>query len=148
MSEDKRVTEDLIETLQDGVAGFAKAAERLADSERPELATSMRGFSEQRASFVAELEQLAARYGDEVDEEGSLAAKAHRGWMAVKDAMSGSDPSGVLGAAEQGEDHAVSQYEEALAKDISENLRAVVARQRDAVAEARNEIRALRASAS
>ena len=49
--------------------------------------------------------------------------------MSVKDALSGSDPSDVLDAAEQGEDHAVKQYEKALEPDISPALRALVARQ-------------------
>lgn len=146
MSEDKRVTKDLIETLKDGAAGFATAAERLADSDRADLAATLRGHSEQRASFAAELEELAARYGDDLDESGSLAAKAHRGWMAVKDAISGSSPSGVLEAAEQGEDHAVSEYDDALAKDLSGDLRGVVERQAAAVKEAHAEIRTLRDS--
>lgn len=109
MSEDERVTKDLIETLKDGAKGFSTAAERLADSDRADLSATMRGYSKQRASFAAELERMAAEYGDDIDESGSLAGKAHREWMAVKDAITGSSPEGVLDAAEQGEDHAVSR---------------------------------------
>ncbi len=144
MSTDRRVTKDLIETLEDGKNGFASAADKLAESDRPDLSGKMRGFSDQRARFSAELEQMAANYGDDIDEDGSIAAAVHRGWMAVKDAIAGSDPAGVLDAAEQGEDHAVAQYRDALSKDISPNLRAVIERQFVEVQQAHDEVKALR----
>jgi len=144
MSTDRRVTKDLIQTLEDGKDGFARAAEKLADSDQPELSSRMRTFSEQRAAFSAELEQIAAGYGDDIDEDGSVGGAIHRGWMAVKDAISGSDAQGVLDAAEQGEDHAIAEYEDALGKDISPELRVVIERQFTAVEQAHNEVRALR----
>ena len=144
MSTDRKVTKDLIKTLEDGREGFARAADKLADSDRPDLSTKMRAFSEQRAGFSAELEQMAASYGDDIDEEGSVAGAVHRGWMAVKDAISGSDPEGVLDAAEQGEDHAVSEYRDALDKDISPSLRTVIERQFAEVKRAHDEVKALR----
>ena len=144
MSTDRRVTKDLIETLEDGKDGFARAADKLAESDRPDLSTKMRGFSDQRARFSAELEQMAANYGDDIDEDGSIAGAVHRGWMAVKDAIAGSDPAGVLDAAEQGEDHAVAEYRDALSKDISPNLRAVIERQFAEVQQAHDEVKALR----
>ena len=145
MSTDRRVTKDLIKTLEDGREGFARAADKLAESDRPELSTRMRAFSEQRAGFSAELEQMAAAYGDDIDEDGSVAGTLHRGWMAVKDAIAGSDPEGVLDAAEQGEDHAVSEYRDALDKDdLSPNLRTVLERQYAEVQKAHDEVKALR----
>lgn len=144
MSTDRRVTTDLIETLEDGKDGFARAADKLADSDQPELSARMRTFSEQRAGFAAELEQMAAAYGDDIDESGSLGGAVHRGWIAVKDAISGSDPGGVLDAAEQGEDHAVSEYQDALGKDISPELRSVVQRQFEAIQQAHDEVTSLR----
>ncbi len=144
MSTDARVTKDLIETLEDGKKGFASAAEKLADSDRSDLSAKMTEYSNQRAAFAAELDALAATYGDDIDENGSVAAAAHRGWMAVKDALSGSSPEGVLDAAEQGEDHAVSEYEDALSKDISAGLRTVVQRQFTEIKRAHDDIKALR----
>jgi uncharacterized protein (TIGR02284 family) len=144
MSTDRRVTKDLIETLEDGKDGFARAADKLADSDQPELSARMRTFSDQRAAFSAELEQMAAAYGDDIDENGSVGGTIHRGWMAVKDAIAGSDPEGVLDAAEQGEDHAVSEYQDALGKDISPELRTVVERQFAAVQQAHDEVKSLR----
>ncbi len=144
MSTDRRVTKDLIETLEDGKDGFARAADKLAESDQPELSARMRTFSQQRAGFSEELEKMAADYGDDIDEDGSVGGAIHRGWMAVKDAISGSDPKGVLDAAEQGEDHAVSEYRDALDKDISPNLRTVVERQFATVQQAHDEVKSLR----
>lgn len=146
MSVDEAVTKDLLETLADGQEGFEKAAEKLADSDMPEIASTFRRFSGQRAQFATELQELARAYGDQVDSSGSVAATFHRGWMAIKDALSGSDPKGVLDAAEQGEDHAVSEYEDALAKDLSPTLRNVVERQANEVRAAHDEVRRLRDS--
>ena len=144
MSNDARVSKNIVEVLEDGKKGFANAADKLADSDRADLAPMFREFSEQRAGFAAELTSMAAAYGDEIDEHGSVKGKIHRGWMAVKDALSGSDPDGVLDAAEQGEDHAVSEYRDALEEDISPDLKDVLGRQMAAVQASHNQVKALR----
>ena len=68
--------------------------------------------------------------------------------MSVKNALSGSDPEAVLGAALNGEDHAVSEYEDALSQAISPTLRAVIALQADDVRSARDEVAAPKLQAS
>lgn len=147
MSTDEDVTRELLETLKDGEEGFTKAADRLASSDRPELADRFRQYASQRGRLVSELTALAAKYGDQVtDESGTVTARLHRGWMAVKDALSGSDPDGVLDAAEQGEDHAVSEYEDALKADVSPELRAVIERQYAEVKATHDSVRSLRDS--
>jgi uncharacterized protein (TIGR02284 family) len=145
MSTDEKVTKDLIQTLEDGTNGFQAGAEKLSDSDRADLATRFVTFSTERAQFADELRSIAASYGDQINESGSAAAAAHRGWMAVKDTISGSNPSGVLDVAEQGEDHAVSEYRKALDEDISPELRSVVQRQFTSVQAAHDEVKSLRA---
>ena len=144
MSTDEAVTKDLIQTLEDGKEGFAKGAEKLDGTDAPELATTFRKFSDQRAGFAAELHELAKEYGDTIKESGSVAGTLHRGWLSLKDALAGSDPSGVLDAAEKGEDHAVKEYDKALAGDVSPTLRTVIERQAAAVKAAHDEVRSLR----
>ena len=145
VSVDAAVTKELIETLEDGREGFAKGAEKLDDSDT-ELAAIFRRLSAQRARFLTELRELARSYGDRIDESGSVAATLHRGWMSLKDALTGSSPRGVLDAAEQGEDHAVKEYDKALGSDLSPELRAVVERQSAEVRSAHDEVRSLRDS--
>lgn len=143
MSTDAKVTKELIETLQDGEDGFARVAEKVADSDTPQLSDELRRLSEQRAQFRGELELLAREYGDNIDESGSAAGTVHRGWIALKDALTGSSPDAVLKAAVTGENHAVSEYDKALEDDISPTLRTVVERQRGEIVVARDKVSAL-----
>lgn len=148
MSTDETVTKDLIETLEDGKEGYAQAADKLADSDGAHAET-LRGFSQQRAQLSDELQAMARSYGDHIEEDGSVTATLHRGWLSLRDALSGSDPSGVLRAALQGEDHAVAEYEKALAEeDISPDLRTVVQRQMQDVRAARDQVKAMVDAAS
>jgi uncharacterized protein (TIGR02284 family) len=144
MSNDASVTKDLLQTLEDGRAGYEKGAEKLDSTDSPQLATTFRQYSEQRAGFAVELRTLAQQYGDDIDANGSLAGTLHRGWLTLKDALSGSSPEGVLDAAEQGEDHAVTEFEKALDDDVSPELRTVVQRQLTEIRAARDDVKALR----
>jgi len=143
MSTDEAVTKDLLQTLEDGKAGYNKAAEELGELTETTLVTTFRGFAAQLEGFADELQGMAASYGDDPDRSGSLAATAHRGWMSVKEAVSSSDAKAILGVARQGEEHAVKEYEKALDSDISAGLRDVVQRQCDAIRAARDEVAAL-----
>ena len=143
MSADEKAAKDLVETLKDGERGFAAAADKLRDSDRPEWASVLQRLSEQRAGFRREIVALGHEYGDDVDASGSAAAALHRGWISLKDALTGDDAGSVLGAAVTGEDHAVSEYERALQQDLSAGFRAVVERQHLAVVAARDEVKAL-----
>ena len=146
MSADEQVAKEIVETLRDGQKGYAASAEKLADSERPEWADTMRRFEQQRVQFAQEIVAMGRDYGDDVDEGGSALAAVHRGWLSLKDALTGDKPSGVLDAAVQGEDHTVSEYEKALKGDLSEGFRTVVERQHGEIVAARDEVKALQAA--
>lgn len=143
MSDDKKVAKELVETLKDGEKGFASAAEKLRDSDHPAWATTLQRLSDQRAGFSREIIELGHDYGDDVDESGTVTAAVHRGWISLKDALTGDDANGVLGAAVTGENHSVSEYEKALEGDLSAGFRDVVSRQHAAVVAARDEVKAL-----
>lgn len=85
MSDDAKTAKELVETLKDGERGFASAAEKLRDGDRPEWATTLQRLSEQRAGFRREIVDMGHDYGDDVDESGSVAATLHRGWISLKD---------------------------------------------------------------
>jgi len=146
MSTDAKVTKDLMQTVEDGRNGFADAADKLADTDRPDLAPRFRDFSEQRSAMYSELENLAASYGDDLNEDGSVAASLHRGWMSLKDALAGSSADGVLDAAEQGEGHAVSEYRKALDEEVSPELAEVVRRQLVEITAVHDEVKRLAAA--
>ncbi len=143
MSDDEKAAKELVETLRDGERGFADAAEKVRGSKHPQWAEALQRLSAQRAGFRREIVELGHAYGDDVDESGTVAAAVHRGWLSLKDALTGDDAGAVLEAAATGEDHAVSEYEKALDLDLSAGFREVVARQHDAVRAARDEVKAL-----
>jgi uncharacterized protein (TIGR02284 family) len=137
---------DLVETLEDGREGFRQAAVKLADDGHPDLARAMSRFSEERARLSAELREAALARGVEIEaDRGSSLGAVHRGWMALKDSLSGSDPHAVLAVAESGEDHAVDEYDRALSRpDLPEDLRPVIVDQAQRVRSAHDEVRDLR----
>jgi uncharacterized protein (TIGR02284 family) len=143
VTDDKAVAKELVETLKDGENGYSSAADKVRDGDHAAWATTLQRFAEQRADFRREIVELGEDYGDDVDESGSATAALHRGWIALKDALTGDDPEGVLSAAVTGEDHAVSEYEKALQADLSAGFREVVTRQHAAVLAARDEVKAL-----
>jgi uncharacterized protein (TIGR02284 family) len=143
VSDDKQVAKELVETLKDGERGFASAAEKLRDSDHPEWASTLQGLSKQREGFHRDIVAMGHDYGEDVDKGSTVTGAAHRGWIALKDALTGDDPSGVLKAALTGEDHAVSEYEQALKQDLSPGFHEVVSRQYAAVVAARDEVKAL-----
>jgi uncharacterized protein (TIGR02284 family) len=140
MSTDQKITDDLIETLRDGEQGYAHAAERLRGGEDSALADRFLNFSRERARYAEDLRAMAASYGDDVDDSGSVAASFHRTWISLKDALTGSDPAAIAKAAIEGENHAVDEYERALDADISAGLRATVAHQLARIRAARAEL--------
>ncbi len=146
--ETSRTLQDIIETLEDGRKGFEKGADKLEQDGHPDLAGTFRKYAEQRGHYSAELRELASRKGIDIDESGSMAGALHRGWLALKDAVAGDDPVGVLAAAEQGEDHAVSEYEKALdgaaAVELDTDVRETLAHQLAGVRAAHDEVRAMR----
>ena len=143
MSDDTKAAKELVETLRDGEKGYTRAAERVRDGDHAAWAGTLERLAAQRQEFRAEIVALGHEYGDDVDESGTATAALHRGWMALKDALTGDDPQGVLGAAVTGEDHAITEYDKALEQDLSEGFRSVVERQRSAVRAARDEVKAL-----
>ena len=144
VSTDEEIATSLIRTLENGKEGFGKAAEKLDNSNRSDVAMRFREFAQERAMMSDELKVIAASYGDEIAQRGTVPGALHRGWIAVKDALSSDDADAVIAAAETGEDHAVDQYREALEADISPEFRAVVARHSASVQAAHDYVRSLK----
>jgi uncharacterized protein (TIGR02284 family) len=135
------VVNELIETCRDGEQGFKTAAERADNPQLKQLFTSL---SSQRAAFKHELEVQVETFGGKPADLGHAAGAAHRGWMAVKAALSSDDDQSILDECERGEDYAKKAYSEALEKPLPNALRPLVARQADDVRAAHDQVRDLR----
>ena len=137
--------EGLLATVENGRRGFAEAADKLDADGHPALAADMRDLAQQRLRMSNELKALAASEGPPIEGgEGTVAGAMHRTLMGLRDALAGDDPYAVLAAAEQGEDHAVAEFEKALAEELPMTVRSVVQRQHEEVLTAHERVRALR----
>ena len=134
----------LIETCRDGQEGFKTAAEGVNNAELKELFYS---YSQQRASFVGELQDEVRRLGGDPESTGSLVATLHRGWMDIKAAVTGGEESSILAECVRGEDSAMSNYSAAFNVDLPANVRQIIERQFAEIKEAHNHIRNLERAA-
>lgn len=131
----------LIETCRDGQEGFKQAAEGV---ERSDLKTLFYEFSQQRASFVGELQDVVRTLGGDPENSGSFAGALHRGWLNIKSAVSGRDEGVVLDECERGEDSAKSAYKNALETSLPAYVAQVVQDQYTAILSAHDRVKALR----
>ena len=137
--------QDLVQTLEDGRKGFADAADKLADDGNTQLADEFRQFAEQRQRFSSELRTVATGAGVTIDEDGSIAGALHRGWISLKDALTGDDAQAIAAAAKSGEEHAVSEYEKALDGELPGEVATLVKRQAEEIRTVRDRVAALAA---
>jgi uncharacterized protein (TIGR02284 family) len=139
------ILEELLATVDDGKRGFAEAADKLEADGHPALAADMRDLSQQRLRMSNELKALAASGGAPIEDgNGTIAGAVHRSVMALRNTLTGDDPYSVLAAAEQGEDHAVAEFEKALREELPPEIKAVLQRQHEEVLTAHERVRALR----
>jgi uncharacterized protein (TIGR02284 family) len=140
-----RTLNDLIKTLEDGHEGYAKAAERLAANEASDVGRHFRDLSSQRGELAEQLRTAAQAEGLDISNRGTATGALHRGWMAVKDTLTGDDPAAIIDAAEQGEDHACATFREALdSDDLAPQLRPLVSSQYEMVKAAHDYVSGLK----
>ena len=134
------VLNDLIETCMDGVSGFRTAVSAVKSVEAKQLFNSRIKLIE---SAESELRAEVRNLGGEPAKTGSVAAKIHRGWMDIKEAVTGKDEAAITTECERGELVAVKNYEEALKKDLPSNVRTMVERQHKGTVQNLERVRAL-----
>lgn len=132
---------DLIATCKDGEQGFRTAAEDVGNSE---LRTLFNMYAQQRARFAAELNNEVLRRGGDPAKSGHVSAAFHRGWIDVKQAVTGKSEAAVIDECERGEDSAKANYEKALKKNLPSDLLSLVEGQHLEVRDAHDRIRAMK----
>jgi uncharacterized protein (TIGR02284 family) len=130
----------LIQTCKDGEEGFKAAAGAVDDLNLQHLLES---YSQQRKEFAAELQAEVQRLNQNPADSGHTAATLHRGWMDVKSVVTGRDEAAIIAECERGEEAATKSYEQALAEDLPQDLRAILERQFSKVKDAHDQIRSL-----
>jgi len=135
------IVHKLIETCRDGQAGYLEAAEAARNDE---LKAFFSDRAMERARFAGELERIARHFGDLHPDVGtSLASTVHRAWIDLKHRLGAGDGS-VLSSVETGESNAKAQYQQALAGELTADLRQIIERQAESVSIAYSQVHALR----
>jgi len=132
---------DLIESCKDGDEGFRTAAEKVKDAT---IKSDFLKFARQRAGFAGELQAEVTRLGGDPAKSGTTTGAIHRGWIDLKSAVTGDSDHGILEEAERGEDAAVKNYRDALAKNLPADIEAIVSRQMHKIQQTHNTVKAMR----
>lgn len=135
------VLNELIETSKDGEKGFALAAK---DSKEPSLTTLFSEGEQSCRAAVAELQEQVRTLGGSPEDDGSMKAAVHRGWISLKSAVSSRDSKAILEECERGEDYAKAKYADALKQELPEAVRTLLERQYHGVIANHDRVRDLR----
>jgi len=132
---------ELIEVSKDGEKGFALAAK---DSKEPSLTILFSEGEQSCRAAAAELQDQVRMLGGRAEDDGSMKAAVHRGWISLKSAATSRDSKAILEECERGEDYAKAKYVDALKQNLPEPLRTLVERQYQGVVANHDRVRDLR----
>jgi uncharacterized protein (TIGR02284 family) len=133
--------QDLVECSLDGEYGFRSCAEH---AKREDLKSMFLQRADDCRRGAQELNEIIRACGGSVTEHGSAAGAMHRGWVAVKSAMSTYDDKAILEEAERGEDNAKARYMKALRVPMPPSIKMAVEHQMQGVQRNHDQVKMLR----
>jgi uncharacterized protein (TIGR02284 family) len=101
----------LITTTLDSMKGFEDAAE---DAKNTRFAALFADFARDRGQVVASLQAEVRGLGGKAEDSASFLGAAHRGFMNLKQALTGKNDKAIIEEVERGEDHIKAKFEIAL----------------------------------
>ncbi len=113
-SHDVTVLNSLIETTIDSVDGYRHSA---AEATNEQFAEIFRSRAQEREEVVGLLRRRVTELGGTSEDDGSLLAKAHRQFLSLRDAVTGSDDKSVIAEVDRGESYLNGKWEAALADE-------------------------------
>lgn len=131
----------LIETCRDGQEGFKQAAEGIKSAD---IKKEFYQYSQQRADFVGDLQDIVRTLGGDPENAGSLSASLHRGWMNLKAAITGDDEAAIYNECERSEDVAKAEYQTVLEQELPAYIQQTVQSQYSAILATHDRVKALR----
>ena len=130
-SHDVSVLNSLIETTIDSVDGYRRSASEATSSR---FSSVFRDWAAEREQVVSKLRDRVRELGGTPEHEGSLLAAAHRQFLGLRDAITGSDDQAVIAEVDRGESYLNAKWETALKDDkLSPETRDVIGRCYDSV---------------
>lgn len=137
------ILNDLLESCRDGEYGFNTSAEHTKSAD---LKTMLLRHAEECRTAGQELQTLIRQLGGEPDEGGTVSGALHRGWVAVRGALTAYSDQAMLDECERGEDAAVARYRKALKENLPPAIRGVVERQAQGAQRNHDQVKATRDS--
>ncbi len=128
----------LIETCRDGEGGFRYAANHVKNASVKALFLEI---ASQREQFAADLLPHAHRLRGANESDGTATGALHRGWMTIKDKLTGHDENAIIHEAERGEDAAAAAYRDALDGMVPPPTRDLIERQYKEIQDAHHRVR-------
>lgn len=110
-SQDISTLNGLIATTLDSVNGYAEAAK---DSENSRFGALFIRRAGERRDIALRLQHEVTNLGGEPEDDGTMLAGAHRMFLNLKAAVTGSDEKSIINEVEAGEDHIKAKFEDAL----------------------------------
>ncbi|MDQ3079816.1 MAG: PA2169 family four-helix-bundle protein [Pseudomonadota bacterium] len=123
-SHDISTLNGLIATTIDSVDGYRTSAQ---DVENPRFAELFTARASERSSVAEQLRAEVKKLGGNPEDDGTILAAAHRGFVNLKAAVTNRDDQAIVNEVERGEDHIKAKYEAALKDDnLSPQSRSLV----------------------
>lgn len=112
-SDDITVLNTLIATTLDSMKGYNEACED-DDGRYRDMFTEM---ARERSETASRLQARVRELGGDPEDDSSTMGAIHRGFLNLKQAVTGSDEESLIKEVERGEDYLKAKYEEALKSD-------------------------------
>ena len=135
---------DVLESCRDGEYGFRECAEHVKSQD---LKVLLNRHSSQCRDAGFELLNVIKGLGGAPEEGGTASGAMHRGWVAVKAALTSYDDKAMLDECERGEDAALARYRKALKENLPVHARTVLERQMQGAQRNHDEVKVLRDAA-
>ena len=98
--------------LIDSKDGYEQATERSENASHKSLFSEM---IDRRTRNAAQVRTYLAQKGEDMDDDGSLLAAAHRTFVSLKDSVTGSSDEAILEEIIRGEESLLKAYDDAIA---------------------------------
>lgn len=138
---DIKVLNTLIATTLDSVKGYREACDD-GDGTHRELFSTM---AEERSRVASDLQAHVRSHGGDPEDDSSTAGAVHRGFLNLKEALTGSDEKALINEVERGEDYIKAKFETALEDDkLSPDCRQVIERAYASVRKGHDQVSAIK----
>jgi uncharacterized protein (TIGR02284 family) len=127
--------------IEDGNRGYKKAADETGNTALKSFCLSQ---SEQRQSFLNELNSIITLHGGKPEHSGTVKGALYRQFMDVKAGITGSDDVSVINSCIFGEEWAIRAVHDALDNDLPADVRSVVEKQHSVCHSALNQLKAMK----